>query len=311
MRSSLRGRGGIFICYRREDTSGQAGRLYDHLSNRFGKDRVFMDVDTIASGVDFTEKVIGNLSECNALLALIGRHWSAITDSNGRRIDSPDDPVRVEIEVALQRNITVVPVLVDGAELPQVNDLPPSLQPLIRRQARELRHASFQSDVTRLIADIDEVIGRKQPPQLTVTRIRAPAVNVPALAEALRGWYESNGLESTVVTSPTALMVQCRTLNPLQRASGMSDLLTVILRADGEDLVVECQAAKFLGKAKTAKVAAAGVGVAAAVVFVPYVPVMVGAAAVGMGAWRLRQQRLSNQTISFLRETAPIHVRSA
>jgi hypothetical protein len=157
--SSVRGRGGIFISYRREETAANAGRLYDRLSERFGEDHVFMDVDSIDIGVDFARAVIEAVVRCNILLALIGRDWSAVTDSKGkRRIDDPDDFVRIEIETALQRDIRVVPVLVDGAALPQANDLPPSLQPLIRRQALELSHAGFRSEISRLVAAVDEVI---------------------------------------------------------------------------------------------------------------------------------------------------------
>ena len=153
-------RGGIFISYRREESAAQAGRLYDRLSDRFGEDRVFMDVDSIAIGTDFTRAVIRAVSGCNILLALIGRDWPAITDSTGRRrIDDPDDFVRVEIETALQRDIRVVPVLVDGAVLPQAGDLPPSLRSLIQRQALGLSHAGFRLEVSRLIAAVEEVLG--------------------------------------------------------------------------------------------------------------------------------------------------------
>ena len=149
---------GIFISYRREETAAQAGRLFDHLSSHFGEDRVFMDIDSIAIGVDFTKAVIEAVSACNIVLALIGPHWSAITDTKGvRRIDYPQDWVRVEIETALRRDIRVVPVLVDGAVMPQAIDLPPSLQPLIRYQALELSHTGFRSQVARLIAAVDAV----------------------------------------------------------------------------------------------------------------------------------------------------------
>jgi hypothetical protein len=166
---SLGGGGGIFISYRREETAAQAGRLYDHLSNHFGEDRVFMDIDSIAMGTDFTKAVIEAVSGCNIILALIGPHWSAITDTKGiRRIDYPQDWVRVEIETALQRNIRVVPVLVDEAVLPHVADLPPSLRPLIRHQALELSYTGFRSQVSRLIAAIDDVfeVGSGQPAEV-------------------------------------------------------------------------------------------------------------------------------------------------
>src|SRR5215469_5399031 len=156
--SSLQGRGGIFISYRREESAANAGRLYDRLSDQFGESRVFMDVDSIAIGADFTEAIIGAVSGCDILLALIGRDWLTITDSTGeRRIDNPEDWVRLEIETALQRDIRVVPVLVDGAALPRAGDLPPSLRALVRRQALELTHAGFRSEVSRLIAAVDDV----------------------------------------------------------------------------------------------------------------------------------------------------------
>jgi hypothetical protein len=148
---SLRGSGGIFISYRREETAAQAGRLYDHLRDHFGEDRVFMDVDSITVGVDFTTAITEALSGCDILLAIMGRNWSAITDSKGqRRLTHPDDLVRIEIETA--------PVLVEGAVLPQTDDLPPSLRALIRRQAFGLSHAGFRSEVKRLIAGLDQVL---------------------------------------------------------------------------------------------------------------------------------------------------------
>jgi len=300
-----RARGGIFICYRREETAGQAGRLYDRLSARFGKDHVFMDVDSTGFGVDFTQKVIGDLSECNVLLALIGRNWSAITDNKeARRLDNPDDFVRVEIEIALQRGISVIPVLVDGAVVPQADKLPPSLEPLTRRQACELRHTSFQSDVTRLIADINAVIARGQQYRLRVTSIRAPTVDIRSLSEALRLWYENQSLEASTIAIPAGVMVQCRTLRSSKRASDMNALLTVILRADGEDLLVEIGSAKWQGRTYAVK---AGLNLLPI-----YIPMPTSTAAswgrgtfIGMGVWRWRQYMLSNQTISFLREAAP------
>ena len=160
--SSPAGRGGVFISYRREETAAQAGRLYDRLSDRFGEDRVFMDIDSIAIGLDFTKAIREAVSGCDILLALIGRNWPASADSTGRRrIDDPDDFVRVEIETALQRDIRVVPVLVDGAVLPQAEDLPSSLRPLIRRQAFVLSNAGFRSEVARLLAAVDQVLEPK------------------------------------------------------------------------------------------------------------------------------------------------------
>jgi hypothetical protein len=152
--------GGIFISYRREETAGHAGRLHDRLSDHFGENRVFMDVDSITYGDDFTEVIKGKVSGCDILLVIIGRDWLSATDNKGgmRRIDDPDDWVRIEVETALQRDIRVVPVLVDEAKMPRTDDLPPNLQPLTRRHAFVLSHVGFGSEVSRLIAAIDEVL---------------------------------------------------------------------------------------------------------------------------------------------------------
>jgi hypothetical protein len=157
--SSLGSRGGIFISYRREETAANAGRLYDRLSDRFGEDHVFMDVDSIAIGTDFTRAIAEAVSGCDILLALIGKQWSAITDSEGRRrLDDPADFVRIEIETALQRNIRVVPILVDGAVLPRADELPQSLRSLTLRQALELTHANFRLEMPRLVAAVAEAV---------------------------------------------------------------------------------------------------------------------------------------------------------
>jgi hypothetical protein len=309
--SSVRPHGGIFISYRREDTAAQADRLYDLLCARFSKDRVFKDVESITAGVDFTARIIQDLAECNVLLALIGRDWPAITDGSGRkRLDNPDDWVRVEVETALQRDIRVVPVLVDGAALPHADDLPPSLRPLTRRQASRLRHASFEADVERLIADVDAVIERRQLSRLTVTRIHAPRVDVPALAEVLCLWYRmSHGLEAITIEISATVMVQCRPRQRSARASGMRALLTVVLQDEGKDLLVEIGSAKWLGKASAAKTTGATVGFYTATLATPLGWMAAATTAVGMGVWRSWQYRLSKQTISFLRETAPAHIR--
>lgn len=149
------GRGGVFISYRREETASYAGRLYDRLGDRFGEDNIFMDVNSMAVGVDFTMAIAGAVSRCNIMFVLIGQRWIAITDSRGkRRIDNPGDFVRIEIETALLRDVWVVPVLVDGAVLPRSDDLPQSLGPLVRHQALELSHAGFRSEVAPLIAAV-------------------------------------------------------------------------------------------------------------------------------------------------------------
>jgi hypothetical protein len=143
--------GGVFICYRREDSAGFAGRIYDRLVQGLGRDNVFIDVDNIEPGLDFVEVLSERLGKCDALIALIGRDWiSSTVKGDRRRIDDPHDFVRIEIEAALDRSVRLIPVLVDGATMPRREELPDSLQKLRHRQAIEISHNRFDSDVERL-----------------------------------------------------------------------------------------------------------------------------------------------------------------
>lgn len=142
----------FFISYRREDSAAEAGRLYDLLSQRFGRDGPFMDVDTVLPGVDFRRVTERHLRECQVLLAIIGKDWQDIRDRNGlRRLEAPDDFVRFEIESALARGITVIPVLFDGAKPPPETALPDSLKPLSRLQAFRIDTAEFHRDAEELL----------------------------------------------------------------------------------------------------------------------------------------------------------------
>jgi hypothetical protein len=147
----------IFISYRHDDASGQAGRLADRLVARFGQDHVFMDIDNIAPGLDFRNVVQKAVNSCEIFLAVIGKHWVDATDSKGnRRIDNPDDYVRLEVDAALNRDVRVVPVLVEGAAMPTPDELPESLAPLSFRHAVALG-SNFHSDVSDLITRLEKV----------------------------------------------------------------------------------------------------------------------------------------------------------
>jgi TIR domain-containing protein len=143
--------GGVFISYRREDSAGFAGRIYDRLRRELDRDSLFFDVDNIEPGLDFVNILSERVGVCEALVAIVGRSWLSIRDDEQRRrIDDPHDFVRIEIEAALQRNIRVIPVLVDGARMPRAEELPDGLKPFSRRQAIEISHTRFDSDTERL-----------------------------------------------------------------------------------------------------------------------------------------------------------------
>lgn len=177
----------IFINYRREDSAGHAGRLFDRLSLRF-PGRVFMDVDTIEPGTDFVEVIEHAVGCCEVLIVMMGDQWLSITDASGRRrLDNASDFVRLEIAAALERNIRIIPVLVEGAVMPRPEDLPEDLGKLTRRNAIELSDARWTFDVDRLIQTIEGVLQEKAPSALlpVVTAPSRPALaQVQAQAQA-------------------------------------------------------------------------------------------------------------------------------
>jgi outer membrane protein assembly factor BamB len=163
------GTGGIFVSYRREEAGHVAGRLADQLAQRFGLPNVFIDVDSIEPGVDFVEAIQDAIDRCDVLLALIGRQWTTVVDESGRRrLDNPDDYIVLELEAALARKLRVIPVLVDGADMPSPEVLPPSLQPLARRNAVRLDYDRFRSDSAWLVQHLER-------PQLPAGREITPA----------------------------------------------------------------------------------------------------------------------------------------
>src|SRR5215813_10791196 len=150
----------IFINYRREDSTATAGRLHDRLGQSFGRKSLFMDVDHIPPGVDFVTHLNNQVAACDVFLAIIGPNWLNVANEKGdRRLDAADDFVAIEIAAALARNIRVIPVLVDGARMPKVGELPKPLKPLVRRQAIDLRHTHFGRDAEALIEKIGEALG--------------------------------------------------------------------------------------------------------------------------------------------------------
>jgi hypothetical protein len=151
--------GRIFLSYRREETAYAAGWLYDRLAECFGDGQVFKDVDSIELGDDFVEAIVTAVGSCDVLLALIGDRWVTITSADGRRrLEDPEDFVRLEIESALTRDVRVVPILVAGATMPSAGDLPPSLARLVRRQALELSPSRFDDDLGRLLRVLDSTL---------------------------------------------------------------------------------------------------------------------------------------------------------
>ncbi len=158
----LRSRG-VFISYRRGETSGQARALHDRLSQRFGTERVFMDVDSIAPGADFVQKIEEAIDSSGVALVLIGRDWLS-REPNQHLLDDPSDFVRLETDAALRSGVPVIPILVERARMPTPEELPESLRPLTRRNALELENQRWEYDVGRLVSAVEQLV---DPPQAT------------------------------------------------------------------------------------------------------------------------------------------------
>ena len=139
----------IFISYRRFDATHAARDLHERLGEHFGEDCVFRDIDDLAVGTDFEEVIRRELKTCGAVVAVISRSWLR-----------PWNDVRMEIAYALARRTYVVPVLIDGTDLPRASDLPDDLKRLLRRNALELTDPHWNEDIARLIGALEEVLGR-------------------------------------------------------------------------------------------------------------------------------------------------------
>jgi hypothetical protein len=146
----------VFISYRRQDSADVTGRIYDRLVQRFAREQIFKDVDSIPLGVDFRSHLEGVVGRCTLLLAVIGPGWLVAAGAKGRRLDDTSDFVRIEIEAALARDIPVIPILVGGATLPDANELPPALAALTFRNGISVRpDPDFHRDMDRLIAGLE------------------------------------------------------------------------------------------------------------------------------------------------------------
>jgi TIR domain len=207
----------IFISYRRRETAGHAGRLYDKLSEHFGPERVFMDL-TMEPGVDFADTINEAVGDCGALVALIGDEWLTVTDASGRRrIDDPADVHRLEIEAALDRQVLLIPALVQDAEMPTADDLPDPLDPLVRRHAVELSDQRWDYDVGRLITVLERALheagGGAGRGRRTVARLRRLAFRYRGRA----GF--AAGVLGTLVVVGTALAATGYFESPLLRVT--------------------------------------------------------------------------------------------
>jgi hypothetical protein len=172
---------GIFISYRRSDSAAMCDRIYAALVQRFGKDTLFKDVDSIPLGVNFADYLRGVLAQSAVFVLIIGRSWLDVDDGQGgRRLDDPTDYVRLELEAALAQRIPIVPLLVDGARLPTADRLPESLRGLPQQNGWEIHYDPyFETDIRHVTAALERWVRPLQaPPPLP----RAPTSPKPTMS---------------------------------------------------------------------------------------------------------------------------------
>lgn len=195
----------IFISYRRSDSADVTGRIFDYLSQNFSSDQLFKDVDSIPAGADFRTAITDTVQSCDVAVVIIGRGWLTATNSKGvRRLDDPDDFVRLEIEGALKRKIPIIPVLVGGAEMPPPEALPASLQPLVFRNALPVRpDPDFRNDVGRLVRALRGMIKGgtlfdriKRPTRLQVVSIIFLLISGLVFLPLIRSYFRRNDGEA-------------------------------------------------------------------------------------------------------------------
>ena len=180
--------GKLFISYRRDDTQDFTRSVYERLAARFGAANIFMDVDSVPLGADFRQILRDAVAESSLALVMIGRLWLSMVDERGqRRLDNPNDYVRIEVEAALARNIPVVPVLAHGVGIPRESDLPPSIAALAYRNGTDVRSDHhFNHDVEQLIARLAPLL---EPPAPQPARAPVVAAAQPVVAPAPQPRY--------------------------------------------------------------------------------------------------------------------------
>ena len=147
----------LFISYRRDDSASAAGRIYDRLAAYFGRDTMFKDVDDIPFGQNFEHIIVNAIQQSTVILVLIGPQWATLANARGRRLDDPQDPVRLEVETALRRGAPMIPLLVEGAAAPNVATLPPSIRPLFAQDPLQARNDPwFDGDMSQLATTLSQ-----------------------------------------------------------------------------------------------------------------------------------------------------------
>ena len=164
----------VFICYRRENSSWVAGRIYDRLSQKFGRDVIFKDIDSIPLGINFKQHIESVVQQCSVVLVIVYHRWMGESAESGKsRIDDPNDFVRIEIESALSREIPIIPLFIEDAVIPSENDLPETMKGLVARHGMKVNNDPyFHRDMDRLINHLEPILQFKKSDLATLKKLR-------------------------------------------------------------------------------------------------------------------------------------------
>ena len=269
----------VFVSYRREETAGEARALFNELSTKLGKESVFMDVDTIALGRDFRQILQEHLAACDLLLVIVGRGWLEVRNASGRiRLEDPSDFVRLEIETALKRNIPVTPVLVQGAQMPTVDQLPADIRDFAYRNGFELSHARWESDVAEMCKRLGlskeqalgkirkvETSGGESAADSRVTQVKVARTEAPATQQRDRSpWLATIVATVMAIAAAGAGFLYYRTMVEdkakieqarveAANAKAEAENRIAALKAETDKARADAEAAKALADAKAAK----------------------------------------------------------
>ena len=201
----------IFISYRRSEAEYAAGALGRELREHFGVDQVFRDKEDIGGGVSWKQQIASEIGPDAALLVLIGRDWAGARDAEGRRrLDNPDDPIRMEISGGLGRGATIIPVLLENAVMPEDKDLPPELKPTAEHNALKLRDSDWQYDLERIFRTLE---GAGFTPTAAKAAPVAAATAKPSAAPVAQPGISAKGIIGAVVIALVIISLSTETLD--------------------------------------------------------------------------------------------------
>jgi CHASE2 domain-containing sensor protein len=203
----------VFMSYRRAESPGHSGRIFDRLRAALPDADVFMDVESIEPGTDWRERLSERIRAADVVLVLIGKDWCSLTDANGvRRLHDPHDVTRWEIESALAQGKRVVPILLDDAAPLRADELPPSIGAIAELQAMRIRHDAFDAGMEQLIA---RLTGRRlrdeaehSAARLRIEQAKRWLIPAIALAVVLLAWtrlFDLFTLDTRIATWTIAL----------------------------------------------------------------------------------------------------------